>query len=225
MPLTRDRCICLRKTEYSETSQIVTLLSREHGVVRAIAKGAHRRTKAGASKFDGGMDYLELGEAVFTLDVTRELATLTEWTLREGHLDLRRDLRAFYLALYAGELVDRLLEAHDPHPELFDRLEATIPELSTPRREQAFLAFELDLLRETGYLADLSACIACGHPPDAAPISYFSARAGGAVCRECESAHPDRLALDSRLLRMVQGILNLPDADGTPRRLPHLTRH
>src|SRR3954453_5620017 len=108
MPLTRDRCICLRKTEYSETSQIVTLFSRERGLVRAIAKGAHRRTKAGASKFDGGMDFLEVGDAVFTDDVTRDLATLTEWSLREGHLELRRDLRAMHLAWYAGELVDRL---------------------------------------------------------------------------------------------------------------------
>src|SRR4051794_5484834 len=221
MPLTRDRCICLRKTEYSETSQIVTLLSREHGVIRAIAKGAHRRTKAGSSKFDGGMDFLEVGDAVFTLDPARELATLTEWSLREGHLEFRKDLRALFLALYAGELVDRLLEEHDPHPELFDRLEATLGELATPRREQAFLCFELDLLREMGYLADLSECVSCGGKPDGAPMSYFSARAGGAVCRDCETAHPDRLLLDSRLLRMVQGILKLPRANGVPIRLPH----
>lgn len=225
MPLVRDRAICLRKTEYSETSQIVTLLSRGHGLIRAIAKGAHRRTKAGASKFDGGMDYLEVGEAVFTHDVTRELATLTEWTLREGHLGLRSDLRAMYLALYAGELVDRLLEQHDPHPDLFDRLEAAVGELPTPRREQAFLAFELDLLREAGYLADLSRCVDCGGPSDAAVLSYFSPRAGGAICRNCEGLHPDRLAIDSRLLRMVQGILKLPRADGSIRRLPQLTRH
>ena len=167
MPLIRDRCICLRKTEYSETSQVVTLLSREHGVFRAIAKGAHRRTKAGASKFDGGMDFLEVGEAVFTFDPARELSTLTEWTLRDGHLGLRQDLRGLYLALYAGELVDRLLEQHDPHPELFDRLEAVVPELATDRREQAFLAFELDLLRATGYLPELHQCAACGRPSTA----------------------------------------------------------
>ena len=79
MPLVRDRSICLRVTEFSETSQVVTLLSREHGLVRAIAKGAHRKTKAGASKFDGGMDFLEVGEAVFTHDVAKDLAILTEW--------------------------------------------------------------------------------------------------------------------------------------------------
>jgi DNA repair protein RecO (recombination protein O) len=225
MPLIRDRCICLRKTEYSETSQIVTLLSREHGLIRAIAKGAHRRTKAGSSKFDGGMDFLELGEAVFTHDVTRDLATLTEWTLREGHLEFRRDLRALYLAMYAGELVDKLLEPHDPHPELFDRLEEVLADLGSARREQAFLAFELDLLRETGYLAEFAACVSCGHSPADGPMSYFSPGSGGALCRNCEGTHPDRLSIDARLLRIVQLILRLPRENGVPQRLPHLTRH
>src|SRR3954471_20492079 len=110
MSLVRDRCICLRKTEYSETSQILTLVGRQTGIVRVIAKGAHRRTKAGASKFDGGIDLLDNGEAVFTHDPGRDLATLTEWTLREGHLGLRNTLRGMYLAIYAGELVGRLIE-------------------------------------------------------------------------------------------------------------------
>ena len=45
MALVSDRCICLRKTEYSETSQILTLFGYIHGITRVIAKGAHRRTK------------------------------------------------------------------------------------------------------------------------------------------------------------------------------------
>src|SRR5580700_7895306 len=99
MPLLQDRCICLRKLEYSETSQILTLFAREHGLQRLIAKGAHRKTKAGASKFGGGVDLLEVGGAVFTHRPERELATLTEWDLREGHPELRRSLRGIYLGL------------------------------------------------------------------------------------------------------------------------------
>src|SRR5437667_8004749 len=112
MALQSDACICLRKVEYSETSQILTLLSRTHGIFRAIAKGAHRRTKAGASRFDGGVDLLDLGQAVFTHDPARDLATLTDWHLLEGHLAMRGKLRALYLAQYAGELVFSMLEEH-----------------------------------------------------------------------------------------------------------------
>jgi DNA repair protein RecO (recombination protein O) len=225
MALVRDRCICLRKTEYSETSQILTLLAREHGINRAIAKGAHRRTKAGASKFDGGVDLLDVGEAVFSHDPARELQTLTEWSLQEGHLELRRSLRGMLLAQYAGELVGKLIEEHDPHPELFDRLERTLPELATPRREEAFLAFQLDLLRESGYLVELFRCASCGAVLDERGPAYFSANRGGVVCRNCEGTLPDRTEIDPRLLRLLQIILQLPRSNGSAQRLPQLTRH
>jgi DNA repair protein RecO (recombination protein O) len=110
MPLVSDRCICLRKVEYSETSQILTLLAREHGITRVIAKGAHRKTKQGASKFGGVIDLLDLGEAVFSHAPDRDLAPLTEWSLQDGHLELRRSLRAVYLAQYAAELVSLVIE-------------------------------------------------------------------------------------------------------------------
>src|SRR3954452_20872778 len=174
MALTRDRCICLRKFEYSETSQILTLLSREHGLLRVIAKGAHRVTKAGASKFGGGIDLLDVADAVFTHAPDRDLAPLTEWTLREGPLELHRDLRGMYLGLYAAELVGLLIEEHDPHAELFDRLEQTLIALATLRCEEAFLCFELDLLREAGYLVELSGCVCCNSPLGDREPAYFS---------------------------------------------------
>jgi DNA repair protein RecO (recombination protein O) len=225
MPLSRDRCICLRKVEYSETSQILTLLGREHGTMRVIAKGAHRTTKQGASKFGGGIDLLDVGAAVFTLDLEKPLGTLTEWTLVEGNLDLRRDLRGLYLAQYAAELVSFLIEEHDPHPQLFDRLEQTVRELASPRQEEAFLAFELDLLRETGYLAEMAACVACGSTLSDREPAFFSPNRGGVLCRNCEGTAHDRFNVDQRLLRMVQSILRLPRTDGDVRRLPRLTRH
>src|SRR4051812_30731382 len=173
MPLEHDRCICLRKVEYSETSQILPLFARRHGRVQLIAKGAHRRTKAGASKFDGGVDLLDAGDAVFTHDPGRDLATLTEWGLRDGRLGLRKTLRGMYLGQYAAELVGRLVEEHDPHPDLFDRLDATLAELETNRAEETFLAFQLDLLRQTGYLAELAACASCGNPIADREPTYF----------------------------------------------------
>lgn len=225
MPLARDQCICLRKIDYSETSQILLLLSREHGLLRVIAKGAHRRTKAGASNFDGGLDLLDLGEGVFIYDSAKELSTLTAWSLREGHLDLRRTLRPIYLAQFAAELVGNLIEEHDPHPETFDRLVRCVDDLATPKLEESFLAFELDLLRDTGYLPELESCVSCSRRVMGDPAVYFSPARGGVVCRNCESLIPDRQPIDVRLIRMLQSLLSLPRANGAPARLPRLTRH
>jgi DNA repair protein RecO (recombination protein O) len=225
MAIVGDRCICLRKTEYSETSQILTLLGREHGLFRAIAKGAHRRTKAGASRFDGGADLLDVGDAMVVLDVARDLSTLTEWKLRDGHLPLRNNLRGMYLAIYAAELTSSLLEEHDPHPELFDRLEAVFSDVATPKAEEAFLAFELDLLRQTGHLPQLASCAQCNGSLDDRDGVYFSPARGGAICRNCQATTPDRLSIDARLLRLAQQMLSLPRSNGSPQRLPRLTRH
>lgn len=225
MPLVSDRCICLRKYEYSETSQILTLFGREHGIVRVIAKGAYRRTKAGASKFGGGVDLLDIGQAVFTWDPAKELSTLTEWSLQEGNLFLRNDLRTMYLALYAGELVGLLIQEHDSHPELFDRLERVLAEVASERREEAFLAFELDLLRFTGYLSDFSTCLRCHKPITDARGLKFSASRGGLVCGQCSGQVGDAIPFDIRLARLIASVLRLPRSNGWIQRLPRLTRH
>ncbi len=179
MALAHDRCICLRKFEYSETSQILTLFSRHHGLLRVIAKGAHRRTKAGAGKFDGGVDLLDVGDAVFTHDPARELGTLTEWHLVDGNRGIHSSLRAMHLGLYAAELSAMLVEEHDAHPELYDRLAHVLPELACPRSEESFLAFQLDLLREAGHLPELRACVSCGSTAADRDAVFFSSARGG----------------------------------------------
>jgi DNA repair protein RecO (recombination protein O) len=209
----------MRKLEYSETSQVLTLLTRAHGIVRVMAKGAHRRTKAGAARFDGGIDLLDVGQAVLIHDSARELDQLTEWKLTEGHLSLRRSLRGLYLALYAAELVTALFEAHDPHPELFDRLANLLQELSGPRAEEVFLKFELELLVQAGYAPQIDRCAGCGGEVSGTATAWFSPSRSGVICRDCESAHPDRMSLDGRLLRLLQS-LAAPVGN-----LPRLSRH
>lgn len=225
MPLLADRGICLRKIEYSETSQILSLFGREHGVVRVIAKGAHRRTKAGASKFGGGIDLLELGQAVFTHDPQKELGTLTEWTLMEGRLELRRNLRALYLGLYAAELVTLAIEENDPHPRLFDHLDVLLHELTTPAREEAFVAFEMDLLREAGFAPRLSGCCQCGRNLGPGEVYGFSFSRGGGLCRQCAAGDTERVRIDPRLLGLLRNIQQLPRHNGATMRLPRLSRH
>ena len=218
MPLASDQCVCLRRVEFSETSQILHLLSRQHGLLKLIAKGAHRRTKAGASKFDGGVDLLDVGDAVFTDDLNREMGTLTEWKLRDGHLPLRENLRTLYLAEYAMEITLLQLENRDPHPQLFDELIHLLDELATPRLEEAFLAFQLQLLRLTGHLPQFTQCASCGKSPAERQPVFFSPGRGGLICHDCESSAPDRIHFDPRLLRLVQGMLHFPN------RLPRLSR-
>lgn len=223
MALVTDRCICLRRHEYSETSQILSLLGRSRGVFRVIAKGAHRRTKAGASKFDGGIDLLDIGDAAMTDPTDRELATLTEWKLRDGNLGLRRKLRSVHIAVYSCELVGLLLQENDPHPDIFDLVVWLLGELSGPRIEEAFVAFQWELLKRLGYMPSLDFCRTCGQEIVGQGDAWFIPHEGSIACAQCGAPANQRVLLDSRVLRMIQLIMKLPQADGRPQRLPRLS--
>lgn len=225
MALRADRCICLRRIEFSETSQVLALLGRQHGLFRVIVKGAHRRTKAGASRFDGGVDLLDEGDAVMTDPAERELAILTEWKLTDGHLELRRDLRPIYLGLYAAEWISLLLQENDAHPEVFDLLAWLLRQLPTLHAEESFVAFELELLRASGFLPELAACVQCGRSTERQGQVVFSPGAGGVICDNCPPPAGPRFVTDGRILRMAQTILRLPKIEGIPQKLPRLNRH
>ena len=61
-------------------------------------------------------------------------------------------------------------------------MEAQLP--AQPALEPLVLSFQLKLLWLSGYLPHLASCAACG---EAKPLVAFSARAGGAVCRDCSA--------------------------------------
>lgn len=227
MALVSDRAICLRRHEYSETSQIIVLLTQKHGLLRALAKGAHRTTKAGASRFDGGIDLLDEGQAVFTDRLDKDLHTLTEWKLFDGHLSLRKSGRAICLGMYLAELTASLLHEHDPHDGLFERFSATISDLSDgPMKsiETAALAFVLDLLRFVGFLPRLRKCAVCSTPIEGVRSLAVSPNAGGVVCANCAGAIADKRNVDARLISIAVNLLVMPRENARPVRPPVLTR-
>lgn len=147
MPPIHDDAICLRHREWSETSQTVTLLTRGHGLVHGIAKGAFRDK----SPFSGGFEHLQLGELGFINKPDRDLLILTDWDLTNPFPALRADYRAATLAMFACEITASLLAPIDPHPATFEALCAMLAR--TPHADPARLLSEylLVLLDETGY--------------------------------------------------------------------------
>jgi DNA repair protein RecO (recombination protein O) len=107
--------IVARGTDWSETSRITTLFTREFGKVRALAKGG-RRLK---SNFDVAFDLLTVCEVVF-IRKSSGLELLTEARMHEQFPALRRNLPALYAGYYVAELLAEGLQDYDPHPALFD---------------------------------------------------------------------------------------------------------
>jgi DNA repair protein RecO (recombination protein O) len=179
MPTVTDNAICIRRWDYSETSQTVSLLLRNHGIVRGIVKGAKR---AGGG-FDGGIDLLTHGQVVAIVKPSRDLATVTAWHVLEIFRPLREHVGANRAGLYMADLIHHMLTDHDPHPRLFDALRDALADLDmTDRNGQTLLAWTWVLLCETGYQPELNRDAETGGPlPQETPTLAFSASAGGVV--------------------------------------------
>jgi DNA repair protein RecO (recombination protein O) len=121
MPAIKDQAIALRRLDYSETSQVLLFLTREHGPRRLLAKGIKRSTK---KKPAAGIDLLERGLLEFSARSGGDgsLGILMEWQQVNIYLGLRAGLDRLYAAQYAAEVTAGMVEEADPHPELFDAL-------------------------------------------------------------------------------------------------------
>jgi len=178
MPTLTDTALCLRRWDFSETSQTVRLFTREHGAIRGLAKGAKRARGA----FSGGFDILARGQIVAIVKPGRELATLTEWSLEETYRVLRHCLAANRAGLYMADLVHHMVIDHDPHAALFDALVVALRRLGRPAESsRALLDLQWTLLEETGYRPEVERDARTGDAlPDDSALT-FSARAGGTV--------------------------------------------
>lgn len=142
-----DVAICIRHWDFSDTSQTVGMFCRTTGMIRGIAKGARRERGA----FSGGMDLLTMGELSWIEARSGDLCTLTSWLPTESWPTLRTSPRANTGAWYVLECIGRMLEPHDPHPELFDSLVETFHGFTVGQVEASMVRFLFSLLGETGF--------------------------------------------------------------------------
>lgn len=212
MPLQKDIGIVLRRLDYSETSQILVVFTREHGQQRVIAKGVKRSTKKKAST---GIDLLEQGRIVFSQRPGKEaaLATLTEWRQEESYAHVHRDLYGMYAAQYAAEVTAQLTEVNDPHAMLFDALVSLLRDLASIDPVAALVQFLWTMLREIGLRPEMSRCVNCGRDAAGDRMLHFSSHAGGVICRDCEPHVIEKIRIDS-LAALILATLNGAGPDG-----------
>jgi DNA repair protein RecO (recombination protein O) len=213
MPAEKATALVLRTSDWSESSRIATLWTREFGKVRALAKGG-RRLK---SNFESALDLLTLCSIVFLRKSSGSLDLLTEARVVERFPRLRADLPALYAAYYIAELLSDWTEDYDPHPSLFDEAVKALRDFGAPGVATGLrlARFELVLLRELGYSPALAICAACGQEQGLlAPgaVLAFSPSAGGVLCPACQAKHRDASPLSKECWEALQRLADKQDA-------------
>jgi DNA repair protein RecO (recombination protein O) len=208
MPSEKALALVLRTTDWSETSRIATLWTREFGKVRVLAKGG-RRLK---SNFESALDLLTVCSIVLLRKSSGSLDLLTEARVVQRFPRLRDDLAALYAAYYVAELLAETTEDYDPHPTLFEEALAVLQDLGTnppPARPipipPRLARFEMVLWRELGYSPALECCAVCETPVGHASLT-FSAAAGGVLCPTCQAGQRDRRPLARETWQMLRAL-------------------
>lgn len=215
MSIERAVGLVVRGMDWSETSRIATLFTREFGKIRVLAKGGRRLN----SNFEIALDLLNICDVMFIRKANGGLDLLTEARIVERVASLRNDLPALYAGYYVAELLADGTQDYDPHPDLFDEALASLRQLNPGRDPLPVVSrFELVWLRELGYTPRLEACASCGTDgPTALPNGRYlvGPTAGGWLCPKCRLAGGDARSLSAEAFgafrAMVDGTGQWPD--------------
>ena len=177
MTLYRDQAVVLRTQKLGEADRIVTMLSRRHGKVRAVAKGV-RRTK---SRWGGRL------EPFVHVDVQnyqgRELDVVTQAEIVDPFAAMMGDYERYTAGTAMLEATDRLTEEREPTLRMYLLLVGGLRTLDSGEHAPPLVldAFLLRALSVSGYEPALDSCARC---EAAGPHRWFT-REAGVVCSSC----------------------------------------
>src|SRR3989338_8131522 len=103
--------IVLKKQNYREADQIVTVWTRENGKVRFLAKGLRKPT----SKLNYNLQ--DLSFVSFEVAGSKHLPTLISVVMSRSFKHLRSDLNKIGSAIFAAELMLRMTADEQPNPQ------------------------------------------------------------------------------------------------------------
>lgn len=192
MPTYRDEAVVLRTHKLGEADRIITVLSRRHGKLRAVARGIRRTS----SKFGARLEPFSHVDLQFatgrTLDVITQAVTLHPYSEPLAH-----DYERYTTGQVMIETADRLVtEEGEPALQQFQLLVGALQALTAgtsdgPRPPAMVMdAYLLRAVALAGYAPTLGDCARCGAQ---GPHEAFSPQLGGMVCRRCRppgSTHP-----------------------------------
>lgn len=178
--LYRDQGVVLRTHKLGEADRIITLLTRHHGLVRAVARGVRKTTSRFGARLEPFMHVdLQIAEGR-SLDVISQAVTLDPFGARIGR-DYRQFTAGTAMLETAAQLVD---EDTHPSPQQFLLLISGLNSLVRVEHDPGLIldSYQLRALSIAGYAPTFDTCAQC----DASgPHRSFHAPSGGMLCDRC----------------------------------------
>jgi DNA repair protein RecO (recombination protein O) len=181
--------IVLRTRDYAEADRIVTLLTRDFGKLSGIAKGA----KASRRRFERKLEPFTQAMLYFKRRPQGQLVFITRAERLDNAPPEFDELGKIALGSYMLELSDALTTEEAEAVDAYSTLTAALQVLSRDAATMALRqAFELKVLKATGFGLEFGRCRLCGSGAEMhSGWSYFVPARGGIVCAQCRSQAPE----------------------------------
>ncbi len=192
--------IVLREVLFDEADKLIDLLTKDHGLITAKAKGV-RRAKSPLKSACQLLTYSE-----YTLFDYRGKLTVQEAEPIEQFRRLKDQLELFGLGSYFAQAASVVAQEDAPNPELLSLLCNSLYALSKLGKPQLLVksAFELRLACLAGFAPEITGCCVCGNAnPDRFDLSHG--------LPHCAACHPEpgdsiRMPISTAVLCAMQYI-------------------
>ena len=205
MSFLTTNAVVFRKYRLGESDLIVSLLTREAGLIKAVAKGAAKSRK----RFGG---LLLTGTHVTARVFMKKKTTLHRLEaveMIEPYTALSKDPVLLGAGSHLLELTAAFALEQVADPRQFALLTSTLRALNTRGLEERLLRiFELRTLAYNGVAPNFDVCVTCGEAIKPTQTVSFSVGSGGVICRTCEQ-DPDAITLRPGTRRLLAEVLSV----------------
>jgi DNA repair protein RecO (recombination protein O) len=197
MPLKQSEAIVLRSYPMREADLLVTFFTRAEGKIRGIARSAKKSKK----RFGGALEPLTFVRVYWEerertdFDLTR----IDSCDVLESPLTDTVDYHRAVALGYVAEMLDQLLPDREANDAIFRLSHAVLQNLRAGSIWMALTYFDLWIVRLTGLLPELHACIECGAPLDGGK-AFYHALADGLMCPQHKRLASSEMTMESRQL-------------------------
>ncbi len=197
----RTEGIVLREIRYKDTSKILTIYTKEHGKISAMARGAYK-PKSG----------LIANTQLFSHSEYEMYKGKSFYYLNQGHVinsfySIRENMQRVAYGYYMLEMIDKSLEEEQKSEKLFLLLEKGLRIISSLEKDflKFIVGYELKFISFLGYRPVIDKCVIC--EGKLSNKSKFSVQNGGFICQKCFGVDYSARNIDRNIYNLINDFL------------------
>jgi len=196
-----DTAIILSARKHGETSAVVRLFVREHGVYAGVVRGAHSKANRGVIQPGN------IVNATWQARLSEHLGSFKCELLEANAAHIMQDAARLAALTSACTVLESSLPERHPYARLYGIFHLFLTTLREDKNwPEEYVRLEMELLAEAGFGLDLTKCAATGTTDD---LIYVSPKSGRAVSRDAGEPYKEKLlALPGFLIALPSGNKN-----------------